>query len=496
MSLLHIGIYSFFICLGLLLYSIAFSTTRKYGADSVNSFLTADKSVPYSLIASSVLVSWTWTLTIVGAAEAGMWYGITGGISYTFGAIIPFIIFIPLVIRLRKLMPNAITYTEFIGERYGSLTQNVYFVFAILVVMYIFIEQLVGVSLVFHNVFDFNFKITVFLIALIVTSCITIGGIRGAFNNNALLFTVICVIFGIIFFSISKNINIKFIYDGLTEAANNSQSPNYNPQILMLNSIAGLKYGIIAIVVAFGQVLLNQGYYSIATASNNDKNLRFGFLIGAMIAWMPIPIICANIFGHTAIALNLSTGRGINITTDIATYILMQYGGTNLAAAFALMISLIAICAGSNCLVGIQALFTADFYGKNIKEDATDKEKIKFGRIITVCFGSLCAFIAISLDGISLLRIDMFSGIFFAAPCGALIAGLYMKKTNGIIAIVSIFTGIFTGIAIWIYGDPAESWMYACMVSLILPAFIILISSKFIKNNFNFSKLQFYKIKP
>ena len=492
MLITNIAVYLTFVLLAVFLFHIASRTMGNERSNAtLDRFLAADKNVKYGFIASSVLVSWTWTLTIVGAAEAGMIYGVSGGVSYTLGAIVPFFIFIPIAIRLKRILPTGYAYTEFIIKRYGYMTHNVLFIFAVLVVLYIFIEQLVGVALVFNNVFNFSFKVTVFMVATIVTACITRGGIRGAFNNNLFIFAAIFLLFALVCFALARSMDVTFIYNGLAQASHDPSLKSYNPQLLMLNSIAGLKYGIIAIIVAFGQVLLNQGYYSIAVAAGNDRSLTWGFMVGAIFAWMPIPIICANMFGHAAIALHLEQGHGINIATDIATYILMEYCGPFPATLFALMILLIAISAGSNCLVGIQALFIADFYKNNLKLESSDADKIRFGRIITVCFGALCAFIAIALDGISLLSIDMFSGIFFAAPCSALVAGLYMKKINEAAALISIFAGLIAGIGTWIFGSSPNSWFYGCIISLLLPAAIILILSTFIRKEFNFLKLQF-----
>jgi len=488
--------YLILLSLGVLLFFIASYAIKRHPIKNINNFVIAGRYISFGFLASSVLVAWTWTTTIMGAAEAGMWYGISGGISYSLGASIPFLLFVPLVLRLKRIMPNAVTYTEFVGERYGRVTKDIYFVFAVLVVLYVFIEQLVGIGLVFNNVFGIPFKITVFTVAMIVTSYITKGGIRGAFHNNVVHFFIICTLLGVIFFYVAKYIDIKMIYEGLIDTATNSGSTNYNPSILMLNSISGFKYGVIAIVVAFGQVLLDQGYYSIAMSSVDRKSLIWGFLVGAVFAWMPISIISANLFGHTAIALKLSPGHGINTTTDIATYILAAYCGPAASIIFAIMIFSIGVSTGGNCLVGLQALFAVDYYSSKLKPDANDDEKIRFGRIITVCIGSLCALIAISLEGISLLKIDMFSGIFFAAPCGALIAGLYSKKVNEKIAVMSIFAGLLSGIGIWVYfGDLNESWFYGCMISLLVPVIIIIVVSFFSKGQFNFAKLRYYKIK-
>lgn len=486
--------YALLTVLGLILYLIAMLAIDKSKRNRIQSYLLADRRIQSGMIASSVLACWTWTTTIMGAAEAGMWYGISGGLSYSLGAAIPFLVFIPLVRRLKKIMPEGITYTEFIGERFGPRTKNAYFVFATLVVLYVFMEQLIGIGLVFKNTFGVSFKLTVLIVAFIVISYIIRGGICGTFLGNVFHFLTICLLLCTICFILTRNLGLHFIYDGLLDASENKLNPNYNQSILMLNSIYGMRYGLVALVVALGQVLLDQGYYSIAMSAKSTRDLTAGFLMGAVIFWIPISILSASIFGHSAIALRLTPVQGIDTTTEIATTILKLYGSPFLSILFAVLIFSIGVSTGGNCLIGILSIFTVDFYSSKFRPDATDPQKIRFGTVITVCIAALCSFIAIALEGISLLKIDMFSGIFFAAPCGTLIAGVYSKFSNENITLLATFLGLITGFSTWIYFNMSGgSWFYGCLLSFAVPFIIIAAAYPFTRQRFNFVKLKYYK---
>lgn len=484
--------YTILIVFGLILFGISLAVGTKTGG-SVESYLLANRQVSCGLIAASALVSWTWTTTIMGAAEAGMWYGVSGGIGYSIGAGVPFLLFVPLMLRFKKIMPQGVTYTEFIGQRFGNRTKDVYFTFAVLVVLYIFLEQLVGVGLVFRNVFGISFKVTVVLAVIPVIFCIVRGGIRSVLFNNVLLFLIIGFFWAAIFVLLTKNLGIDFLYRGLSDASGNVQNPNHDPSLLLLSSFSGMRYGLIALIVALGQVLLDQGYYTIALGAKRTKTLIAGFLIGAVFAWMPISILSANLFGHGAIALLLSPGQGIDTTTDIATTILDLYGGPVLSILFAVMILSIVAGTGGTRLLGLLSIFTVDFYTSKLRPGAKDREKIRFGRVITVCIAALCSFIAIALDGISLLKIDMFSGIFFAAPCCTLLVGMYSKYANESIVLAATAAGILIGLSTWVYfGMSSESWFYSCLLSFLTPFFVTMITFPLTRRRFNFTKLQFY----
>ena len=52
------------------------SQKKKFPAEGVDDFVAAGRGIPSALIAASVMVSWVWTTTLMGSAEAGMnfWY--------------------------------------------------------------------------------------------------------------------------------------------------------------------------------------------------------------------------------------------------------------------------------------------------------------------------------------------------------------------------------------------------------------------------------------
>ncbi|WP_234396856.1 SLC5/6 family protein [Bacillus massiliglaciei] len=120
-ALMGYGIIGFTIILTL----ISAVINKKDSAQNVDDLLTAGRKVPFGLVAASVCVAWIWTGTIMASSEASVWYGINGGFNYAWGAVVPFIIFIPIALRLRKIMPKTKTFVEFIRERFGQYLSGV-----------------------------------------------------------------------------------------------------------------------------------------------------------------------------------------------------------------------------------------------------------------------------------------------------------------------------------------------------------------------------------
>lgn len=88
---LILGIFAF------IFIGISVIVSKKFPAEGVDDFVAAGRGIPSALIAASVMVSWVWTTTLMGSAEAGMNFGISGGLNYAWGNAVPFFILIPMV---------------------------------------------------------------------------------------------------------------------------------------------------------------------------------------------------------------------------------------------------------------------------------------------------------------------------------------------------------------------------------------------------------------
>ena len=476
--------------------SISIFVSKKFPLEGVDDFISAGRSIPFALIAASVMVSWVWTTTIMGAAEAGTWYGISGGFNYSWGACIPFFIFIPLVIHLRRIMPKTTTFTEFVKMRYGSKVSALFFCFGIGVALYVFVEQGVGLGIAFNTIFGIPYFVGALFPILIVTAYIARAGLRGSIFNDVIQFFIITIIFIVSVPIILKTIGLDNIYNGMVDVTSNPRNPNFNPEALSMTSLSGFKYGAVAVVVAMGQVLFDQGYYSKAIATVSTKALLKAYLIGTLLAWAPVPILSGNIFGVSLISMGIGQGAGVDSLSQAAPYIMNLVYGTGIGSVlFVLMIFMAGMTTGGNCLAGAQALFTVDFYNNVVNKNATEQQQVRFGRIITIVLGVVVGIIAVLLNGVSLLRLDIFSGILFAAPTSAFLAGMLWKKTKPVVAVVSIFAGLTAGIFAWlIIPDENLNWFVGNMLALFLPAVVIILGSIWpSKYSFDYSILKKYE---
>ena len=396
--------YVILVIFAVIFIGISFFVSKKFPIEGVDDFVAAGRGIPASLVAASVMVSWVWTTTIMGSAEAGMVYGVSGGLSYAWGNSIPFFILIPLVLHLRNKMPKCTTFTEFIEQRYGRTVSKIFFLFGIGVIIYVLIAQGVGIGIVFNSMFGIPYKVGATIPLAIVTVYISKAGLRGSIFNDVIQFFIISIIMIISVPLILNSLGMENIYNGLVDVVTNPDNINYNPEALSFASSGGFRYGLTAVVVAMGQVLLDQGYYSKAIATANSKSLLKAYVIGTVVAWMPIPIICGGVFGCSVISLGIGEGSGLSLASEAAPYIMkLVYGGGLGSVMFVLMVFMAGMTTGGGCLSGAQALFTADFYKKYVNKTATEEQQMRFGRKIVFAVSALVIVVAILLKGKSCL---------------------------------------------------------------------------------------------
>lgn len=474
--------------------AMSVAISRKFAGEGVDGFVAGGRRMPFGLITSSVMVSWIWCMTIMGAAEQGMNLGVSGGLNYAIGSMLPFFVFIPLVMALRKKMPKCTTFVEFIKVRYGEKLSILFMIFAFLLTMYILLSQGMGIGNVFNTVYGMPYKIAAAIPILIVAFYVAMAGLKGSIVNDFIMFLIIAVIMVATIPLILHYFGINTLYKGLMRAAADSSSAHYNPDALNLMSHSGMRYGLVCFIVCMGQILLDQGYYSKAISATSNKSLLAAYIIGTIFAWMPIPIIAGNVLGGAGLSLHLAKGV-LKSTSDIAPYVYkVVFGGGIGTVLFVLMIFMAGLSTGGDILSGAQAICTVDIYKKYIKKDATEMQQKRFGQVMALAIGVVMAFVAMLFEGVSMVRIDCLTGIIFAAPCAALVLGIFWKKNSEKAAIVSVLSGVVSGIVVYlIIPDPDINYVIGNVCALLVPLVILVINGLFSHYTFDFDLLKKYE---
>ncbi len=172
---------------------VHFLTRRKRNTNE--SFLVADRNVSWLRGAFSIAVSWIWAPAIFIVSLQAYTQGIAGAFWFIVPNILCFFIFAPLAIRLRKLMPNGYTLTEFILERYNN-DEKTHIVFLVVFFGYqlgaIIINALAGGTLL-HILTGMSFSVAVLSLSGIALIYSLMNGLKASVITDVVQMLIILV---------------------------------------------------------------------------------------------------------------------------------------------------------------------------------------------------------------------------------------------------------------------------------------------------------------
>lgn len=430
-------------------------TNSNFKNSNIRDLIYAGGHVKSIILVCSVFSAWMWTTSIIGSAETFNIYGSYGPLCYVVSACIGFCFFVWFMCAIERKSPGYVTYLDYVRQRFGRNTKAMFYIFSFTAPAYVLIEQAVGIAIVMNRFYGISFKATAFLSVIICVTFICLTGMKGLLKGEVI--ATIIAIGGI------AALIIAFVLKNGSEAITANIAEGFKADAGLIGPV--LRYFIIAFVIAFSQVVFDTGYYFKRKLARSEKAFVRTFVFTGAFLWGTVTLIIAY-FAAAFIGPN---------QTDVLNVFLRMGAGV-----FTIIIIVVGMGTISHHLVGFLGLFATDVYESTLRPNATEKEKIVFGRVMTIAIGVFCGFVAISLENISLLTIDVFCAIFFAAPCGPLVLGLATKKKfreNS--PIIAVIIGMIGGIAAWIY-LPAVSQadqLMGVLTALILPIPVMYISS-------------------
>ena len=469
---------------------------KKTDGDSVDSFFFAGRNVGGWLLTPGVFNCWLWTTTVIGAAEAGARYGVSGMWAYALGAGLAFALMTAFMVYFRRWSGGKCFLPEFAAQRFSKKTGIAYMILSILIVMYIIVEMAAGIGFSFNGLFGLSYKTIAFVSVIIATCFIAFTGIKGNLASDMIHMVIILVSFAVLAWVILHRFDPHILYKGLMDVKTDTDNVNYNPSILNIFVSSGCRYFVSALIVGFAQTLLDPAYYLKSWIAKDDRTFIRSFLLGGVAMFIPCACLSTVMFGFTALYLGYDISSA-NASIILSSRMLIEHFSLVMQIFMGIFMLAVGTTTIINGLMGIMALSGTQLYchvtgidpapacgmvNSGIEDTASkkeiDKKAILFSRIFTVLIGLICGLVAISLQDISLLKIDTFCGIVFAAASAAILTGVISDRKLGASAIPAIIAGAITGFIAWIQmGDCTESaWMWACLTSFFVSMLIVMIT--------------------
>ena len=396
---------------------------------NIEQYLVARNSVRAPVATATLVASVLGAWILFSPAEAGTWAGIVALIGYGIGQAAPLAAFVLVGPRMRRLMPDGHSLTEYVWHRYGPAM----YAFALAVIvfyMFIFLSaELTGIALAFNIVAGTPLGITAVIVGVLTVAYTAYGGIRASIFTDSIQFTIILPLLLLAFV-------VAVVKLGGFGAALDPVRAD-NPQLLALDHRPGLEFGLTLIVAILAANMFHQGFWQRVYTVNDDRALRRGFgVAGATV--IPV-IVIAGLLGIMAVGKGLV---GDDAPASVALFSLVQEVMPTWAVVGVLLLALVLVMSSLDTLLnGIASAVTSDL--ARFKPNFSGALLLRYSRLITVVL--VLPAILIASQGYSVLYLFLIADMVCAAAVFPVFWGLYSGRFGGYAALASSVVGLVVG---------------------------------------------------
>ncbi|MFL5745356.1 MAG: sodium:solute symporter family transporter [Niastella sp.] len=431
-----------------------------------NLFL-ADKSLGWASIGFTMWGTNVGPSMLVASASAGYQTGIVAG-NFAWYAFV-FILMLAVVFAPRYLGANVSTLPEFLGKRFGENTRNILAWYTLITILISWLSLgLFAGGVLIKQLLGLDMLLSVMVMVVVSTLFVVAGGLKTiAYTSVFQMLLLIIVSLILVVLGVSKAGGLHAVYEktpsnfwNLFHTASDKSFPW--PAILLGYPIMGVWFWCTE--------------QSMVQSVLGAKSLKQGQLGANFIGWLKIldvplfilpGIICFVLYPH--------------LKNPDEAYLMMV---TNLfpAGMKGLIIVVLVACLISTIgasLNSVSTVFTMDIYVKKYKPEATNREIMRIGRIVTVAGALVSVSVTLAIDNIKHLDLfNVFQSVlgFLAPPMSvAFLFGVLWKKTtakaiNYVLTVGTAFCLLVGILNLWVI--PSDKWPHFLLLSFYL--FVVL----------------------
>lgn len=462
----------------LVLVGIGYWASVRQNRESDGNLFLAGNSLNWTSIGFTMWGTNVGPSMLIASASIGYTTGIVAG-NFAWYAFI-FIFLLAVVFAPRYMGAKVQTLPEFMGKRFGNSTQNILAWYTIITILISWLSlTLFAGGILIQQILGIPMWMSIIVLIIIASFFTIAGGLKAIAYTNVFQMILLIVV--------SLVLTITGIYEigGLDTLISETPSQYWN----LFLPADDPNYPWLAILL--GYPVMGVWFWctdqSMVQSVLGAKNIKQGQLGANFTGWLKI--LDVPLFILPGIICFILYPELQNPDEAYMTMVTKMFPvgmtGLVMAVLIAALVSTI-----DSALNALSTVFTMDIYVKKFRPEASQRQVVKIGRIVTV-FGAIIAiFITLAINSIKGLNLfDIFQSIlgFIAPPMSVVfLFGVLWKKTTTRAAnfILLFGTIISLGIGVlylWIFpADQYEFWPHFLMLSfyifVLLSALIIILS--------------------
>lgn len=420
--------------------------------DSAESLIAARDSTTEPRLTATLVASVMGVWILLSAPEAGAVFGVTAAVGYAVGEALPMLAFSKVGPRVRTVMPEGHSLTEYAYARYGR-TMYAYVLCVSALYMLVFLSaELTGIALAFSFIADVPQWQTATLVGGAVLGYAGYGGLRASIVTDtiqAALVLPLLIAVGVATVAVLGG--PAAVYAGVERAS---------PALLDPTAADGLAFGVALSLAIFGAELVNQTWwqrvYAGADGGTVERSFRNATLLnGAIVFFAALLGVAAA--GTTSVE-NPAVAVFALVSTSFPTPAVVGVG--------LLALLLVTSSADSLC-TALSSLVTVDV--PRLLDDPSDETLTLGARVVTVAVMVVAVYI--SQDAQSVLALFLFADLLGVAVAFPLVYGLFSPRLTGTGALASSVVSLAVGTAFFPFPLGIDTWLRSLpMVGPVLPA--------------------------
>lgn len=404
------------------------------GGGSLEDYITARGSLGtwggVATLVASALGAWV----LFGPAEAATWGGIGAVAGYALGAAAPRFAFIPLGRRMREVMPEGHSLTEFLWHRYG---RGVHVLTLLVMLFYMFIfltAELTGMGRLVGLVADIPLWVTAAVVMAATLAYTAYGGLRASIFTDAIQLVIILpVLLTLLVVGWIAVGGAAETAAGLSERA---------PHLGEIAHVPGLEAGLALFLAVLLTSLFHQGYWQRVFASRDRRTLGNSFLIAGIIGGAFV--FAMGLFGLAFVAHDFE-GSASTAVFGVLSEALPPW-----AMLIVLVVGLALVMSSADTIINAMASIIAVDLGRALPKMG-GRQLMGVARLAIVV--ASLPVVVVAAQGYSVLYLFLLADLLCAAVAFPVFFGLYSRRHDGVAAMVSIIAGLAAGAAL--FPDPA-----------------------------------------
>jgi len=417
--------------------------SKKY--KGINNYLTANRSVGFFSLTTSLVASALGAWILFGPASAATWGGIGAVIGYALGTAFPMIFLIFLGKKIRSEFPNGSTLIEFLRKRFKKSLFKLILLMSIFYMFVFLCAEVTAVAMLVNYISGTSFWSTALIILTGTLTYTLYGGLRASIFTDTIQSIIILVLLLISVAYLTSFVGDQFSFDFIRKKS---------PQLLSSNYIPNYTSGLTFFIAVAATNLFHQGNWQRVYAAKNNEVLKKSLIISFIVI---IPIVLFMGFsGLVAVSINPK------VIPDLGFFSLLLKDQTIFLSIVIITLGLsLTISTVDTLINAISSLIIVDAKATFNFSNKTDY--LRFSKYFIIALSIVAFFIA--SKGFSVLYLFLLADLFCCAFVLTVFYSFYNKKLNEKTAYISIIIGLIGGFLLF----PAPDFSKSLLVGILLP---------------------------